>query len=556
MSEESVEPGTNPSFDPPAQLRRSEASDLEEIVLDRTTADRDETSISHTIESPDSSPSTVATSDGTVVFSELVAAAALNTLDSNSFGIHYAPGKARTRDHISGLSRGRRKDLVLKYYRVVRSNNRPMTGTRGPWDEATEIRAVRLLSTHREAVRPTGRLRFQVFSADGSETFEVVADSDGWSCTCPTWQERRLPCPHVLGTVIWLDPDRPAITTHGRRQARPTYRQADYGAYDRARQLEHQVFDRYLWDLLGHLPCSPRPRAKRGRPAIPLRTQILVAVRKVHLKEDSRDAHGLLMALNQDGKGILPRVPNYSLPSRFFNHPGATDILLDLIERSGLVLKEIEDEGTVAIDSSGFSTSTMGSYFTEKYDPERRHQFVKAHLAVGVKTHIVLTVRVTDERGADSPQFIPLLERVAELGHTPDRVAADKAYLGRANLEAAGALGIDPFVPFKANSRGLAKGSPMWNRKYHEFQLKREEFDEAYHQRSNVETVFSSIKRTLNETLLSRTTLAKFNELLAKILAYNVCVVIRQSELRGLGLGSASFIAKLPPPRVTEGVAS
>lgn len=522
----------------------------------RTIADLPSTSTSHITGSPGSRPSTVATGCGTVVLRESELGEARKALLSNVFGIVLTVALSTEQAHNMGLYRGRRIDLMLKYHRQYRPIDRPMTGARGPWDHATEIRAVRLLSTHKEAVRANGRLRFQVLSADGGETYEVVADEDGWSCTCPGWTDRRLPCPHIVGVVIWLDPDRPAIRASGRRQARPTYRQEDYGAYDRARQLEHQVFDRYLWDLLGSLPDRVRPAGKRGRPAIPLRTQVLVAVRKVHLKEDSRGAHGLLVALNQDGKGILPRVPNYSCPSRFFNQPKATEILLALIERSGLVLREIEDGGTVAIDSSGFSTSTMGSYFTEKYDPERRHQFVKAHLAIGVKTHVALTVRVTDEHGADSPQFIPLLERVAELGHTPDRVAADKAHLGRGNLEATGSLGIDPFIPFKSNSRGLSKGSPMWNRKYHEFQLKRDEFDAAYHQRSNVESVFSAIKRTLNESLLSRTTLAKFNELLAKILAYNVCVVIRQSELRGLETRPTSYIPKLPGSDPSVGVAS
>jgi transposase len=249
-------------------------------------------------------------------------------------------------------------------------------------------------------------------------------------------------------------------------------------------------------------------------------------------------------------------VPNYSVPSRFFNRPQATGILIDLIERSGVVLKDIEDAGTVAIDSSGFSTSTMGAYFTEKYDPERRHRFVKAHLAVGVKSHIVLSVSVTDERGADSPEFIQLLRRLTKVGHTPHRVTADKAYLSRNNLNEAEELGIDPFVPFKINSRSHAKGSPMWNRKFHEFELRREEFDAAYHQRSNVEATFSAIKRKLGEPLLSKTSFARFNELLAKILAYNVGVVITQAHLHGLGPSPIDFIPRGVPTKPTPGVAA
>ena len=101
---------------------------------------------------------------------------------------------------------------------------------------------------------------------------------------------------------------------------------------------------------------------------------------------------------------------------------------------------------------------------------------------------------------------------------------------------------------FKTNSRGLAKGSPIWKRKFHEFELKRDEFDAAHHQRPNVEATFSSTKRTPNETLLSRTTVAKFNELLAKILAYNVCIVIRESERHGLDSGPSAYIPKPPSP--------
>jgi transposase len=134
-------------------------------------------------------------------------------------------------------------------------------------------------------------------------------------------------------------------------------------------------------------------------------------------------------------------------------------------------------------------------------------------------------------------------------------VVADKAYLSRANLEHAGSLGIDPFVPLKVNSRGLSKGSPMWNRKYHEFQLRRDEFDAAYHQRSNVEATFSAIKRRLGEPLLSKTPLARFNELLAKVLAYNVSIVIEQARLHGIESGPTAFIPRTSGGQ-TVGVAS
>jgi hypothetical protein len=57
---------------------------------------------------------------------------------------------------------------------------------------------------------------------------------------------------------------------------------------------------------------------------------------------------------------------------------------------------------------------------------------------------------------------------------------------------------------------------------YHPFQAKREQFASRYFLRSNVEAVFSAIKRKLGEALLSKSPLARFNELLARLLAYNL----------------------------------
>jgi transposase len=484
-----------------------------------------------------------------VVFNDTDLGEAKKALDSKVFGIVSTRPLTSERAHNLGLSRGRRIDLTYMYYRQYRSIDRPMPGTRGPWNGEVEARAIRLLSTHREAVRPNGRVRFEVKSTDGTRTYEVSVDPDGWSCDCKAWEDRRTPCKHILAAVRWLDPNPPPILdedlTHPRR---PTYKQADPGLYDEAQQLEHQLFDAMLWDLLGTVNERVCETGHLGRPSIPLRTQILVAVRKVHLAQSSRRARGLLIALNRDGKGILPRIPNYTAPSRLLNRPYATGILLGLVEQSGLVLKDIEDQGTVAIDSSGFCTTCMGAYCTEVHEPNRRHKWLKAHLAIGVKTHIVLSATVNDEHGADYTQFIPLLRRLSEVGHRPAFVVADKAYLGRGNFDEAATLGIEPFIPFKTNSRGLSKGAPMWTRKYHEFMARRDDFDAIYHRRSNVESAFSAIKRKLGEPLLSHNQGARINELLAKVLAYNVGIVIQQSVTHGLPPGPMGMTASSGAP--------
>lgn len=117
------------------------------------------------------------------------------------------------------------------------------------------------------------------------------------------------------------------------------------------------------------------------------------------------------------------------------------------------------------------------------------------------------------------------------------------------------ALKMDPYIPFKSNSRGLAHGSPIWNRKYHEFMSRREDFDAIYHRRSNSESTNSAIKRVLGEALLSKNQLSRMSELLAKILAYNIAVVIKQSHLHGFEPSAPAPLTPSRPHGGTPGAA-
>ncbi|MFY9717360.1 MAG: transposase [Thermoplasmata archaeon] len=321
----------------------------------------------------------------------------------------------------------------------------------------------------------------------------------------------------------------------------------------RAYPITHDVlFDPLLWNLLDIVPEPPRPVGAMGRTPIPLRTQLLMAVKKVHLGESTRRAQGLLRVVYGSGTGCIGKVPNYAVPSRLFNRPDAGGLLLDLIRSSAQPLRELEDDATVAVDSSGFCTTCMGSYCTEKHDPGRKHRWVKAHVIIGVKAHVVLDVIVTDENGADCPQFAKLLAGVKSAGFTPEIVVADKAYLSHENFRLVDEFGATAYIPFKVNSisnevrriRGV-KTPPAWDRAYHLFQANREQFAAKYHQRSNVEATFSAIKRKLGESLLSKNPLARFNELLAKILAYNIGVIVHEIHEHGIdpafvGLGGPS----------------
>ena len=63
---------------------------------------------------------------------------------------------------------------------------------------------------------------------------------------------------------------------------------------------------------------------------------------------------------------------------------------------------------------------------------------------------------------------------------------------------------------------------------FHYFMLNREEFLGHYHLRSNVESIFGAIKNKFGGSLKSRTKTAQTNELLLKLICYNIKVLIQQ----------------------------
>jgi transposase len=113
-------------------------------------------------------------------------------------------------------------------------------------------------------------------------------------------------------------------------------------------------------------------------------------------------------------------------------------------------------------------------------------------------------------------------------------VSCDKAYSSRANLELIKNVGAVPYIPFKRSVTGKHGGFNTWGKMYHYFLYKHDEFLEHYHKRSNVETVFHAVKTKFRDNLRSKDKTAQVNELLLKILCYNITVVIQEISTLGI----------------------
>jgi transposase len=220
----------------------------------------------------------------------------------------------------------------------------------------------------------------------------------------------------------------------------------------------------------------------------------------------------------------IERAPHFNVASTTLNKKEITPILHDLVRLSAQPLSSIETD--FATDSSGFRCSSFGRYCEYAHGTKRMHNWLKCHISTGVTTNIVADVIITDEYGADSPQFEPLVRGTAQ-NFTINEVSADGIYSSRKNLQLVDKYGGTAYIPFKKNATGKHRGA-LWRKTFHYFQLHKEEFMEHYHKRSNAESTFSAIKKKFGETIKSRNRVAQINELLCKIIAYNITVLIHE----------------------------
>lgn len=189
-------------------------------------------------------------------------------------------------------------------------------------------------------------------------------------------------------------------------------------------------------------------------------------------------------------------------------------------------------EHDFAVDSTGFSSSKFVRWYDEKYGVTRTgHTWIKAHMASGVKTNIVTAVKVLEKDSADCPQFKPLVKETAKTFRIGE-VSADKAYASNENFETVADCGGTLFAAFKSNTTGAVGG--LFEKMFHYFQFRQEDFLNHYHKRSNVESTISAIKRKFGDNVRSRTDTSMVNEVLAKVLCHNLCCLIQEQHELGI----------------------
>ena len=398
-----------------------------------------------------------------------------------------------------------------------------------PRSEEIRLQKAKIILSREDAIKEiTGEL-FLVKSQTGIGSYRVEWNGARWICNCPDFIKNGhiRPCKHVIALELYFDYKFVKIDKEELKPDKTTYSQ-EWSRYNQAQVMEFELFDQFLYQLVSLI--EEQEKHNRGRPPLKLSDQIFCCIMKVYSQLSSRRAKFLYHDALQ--RQQISCNPHFNVTSHTLNRKEITPLLHKLAHLSAQPLAGIETD--FAVDSSGFRCSTFGAYCEYAHGQKRMHNWLKAHICTGVYTNIVTDIVVTDENVGDSPQFKKLIRNTAKNFEVND-VCADMAYSSRQNYEIVGQYGGTAYIPFKSNAKGSSRGSPLWKRAYHYFQLHKEEFMEHYHKRSNAESTFSAIKKKFGETIKSKNRVAQENELLCKIIAYNLTVLIHEMiELDGI----------------------
>lgn len=303
-------------------------------------------------------------------------------------------------------------------------------------------------------------------------------------------------------------------------------------AYNTAQQKEKIFLINILNELLNYIPF---PEIKQvGRKPVSTRDKIFYLVMQAYNQKSSRRCVSDLEMARRIG--YIQKTPHFNTILKCMKDKALIDYFKHLINVSGIPLQQVETD--FAVDSSGFSTSLFGRWFDVRMgtDSEKR-KFVKAHLTCGVKTNIITAVNITKGYDADSPQFEDLVRQTNRVYNIKE-ISADKAYSSRANLQQVADLGALPFIPFKSIVKHdtKSKGADIWRRMYVFFTNYQQQFYHHYHKRSNSESTFHSLKIKFGSHLRSKDETGQANEIMAKCLCHNLCVLIQEALEIGIEL--------------------
>lgn len=298
----------------------------------------------------------------------------------------------------------------------------------------------------------------------------------------------------------------------------------NWTTYNLAQTKEKVIGLKLLSDAIDYLDI-PYKYKGNGRPSIGISEMIKCCLIKVFNNFSSRRTISELLLAK--GLGILEFVPHFNTINNYMKNSEMSQYLHELYKIIALPLAQIETD--FAIDASGFSTSNKAKWYEIKISKrhENARDYKKLHIVTGIRTNIITSAKITRGKDHDSPYFEELIKNTA-VNFNIKKICADAGYLSRKNCDVSVEVGAVPYIWVKKNINiKRARGSLAWKRMVNLWHDNHDLFKEQYHKRSNVESTFSMLKRKYNAFVRSKTEIAQENEILCKVVAHNLAVLIQ-----------------------------
>ena len=407
---------------------------------------------------------------------------------------------------------------------------------------------------------------------DGHKIADAVLQHLGWDGNLPPQfrvegKDQSLSAPTRLNgdarhksSELLPAPVVDSVSANGKDSGEPVLHRVyprNWHLYNQAQMHEGQDFLALLGgvaDLANLEEARSLPAVVRGRPRCPLGAVVFsllckayygLSARRLHSQLDNAVRLGYLRALpsgllgahaatasSSSSESMYAWIPQFNTVNYYIRSSWLTRILIELITVSAMPLRGVETD--FAVDGTGWSSHLFARWLDHRSESEaRRHGWVKLHLITGVRTNIVTAAVVSPSAHHDNVYFPGLVSKTAR--HFRVRqVTADMAYSSHANYELVRQLGAELFVPFKSNTVPARADGSAWSEAWQVFNDQLDKFNDEYHRRSNVESTNSSLKRKFPAQLRSKSFQGQFNELLCKLVAYNLVAVAREVRMLGI----------------------
>jgi len=152
------------------------------------------------------------------------------------------------------------------------------------------------------------------------------------------------------------------------------------------------------------------------------------------------------------------------------------------------------------------------------------------HAAIELEWKAIVSFHFTRTYNHEVNYLEPLIESLWDIGN----VLADSGYLSRKNCRLIVRKGGTPFIRPKKNTNGkgiFGKRHVYWDpfiEMVERYQKNPTEWMKVYHQRSNIEAVFSALKRKLGGYVASIKRNVQHVEIGLKIIVYNLMILARK----------------------------